>query len=1191
MTNNELYSICTTMPDRSRRKSLSIFQPELAALTPINEPRDYAPAGGLLKKRRPGSLFSSSPSSSPTSSEIPPSSPLTPIKRTDSQSSLNRLLSKSRPRSLQKTGRPNSILGNFRNSLYSSQEDDDDDGNLERVTSKNSVHSTASTPNVIYGTKVLNHGEIQTAGGVFRKKSAYFVLTDTHLVRFKSQERALDTFPSIPSSIGRASTMRHSRMSSSGSLHELHTLSSGESHHGIDLHDIISVWRPEDAKPYFSVEIDYSDDEASNAGSMTLQLYDPNEADVWTSSIRTAVTNARLAEPRPYAQYLQDYTTRALDQEGDYEPSKFLMFKVIQRMRRSGPNSSSEDLTKMSSMASILAIGAHKVHLIPFPRSSRTASNTSLSDLNVTSYALMTLTQLNVHERDDAFSLNFRLPFRQYQTLSLASSLVSDIALNIRNSADFLRPLWLEAPFTWNVPSGLDEEIWDIPTFEEVDQGYFRTLIAYCAAYGVDVSRIRYTVHEDCEDAPAFELLSPTDRDRPKYTALELLAIMRALRYNESFTTLDFRNISLDVLHTLRDRYGNDHVPWSTKSGEPLNIIDQENSTLLVQEVRALAVKSRRLRRLDFSYCVTRRQPKDDENIQDPGCGICEALFPLCAKQWTNVDWIVLDGIQLTDVDVDYIFSAALDKSCHFRALNVGYCGLNDRNMHTLLQALSFQDATMESIDLSGNLARQNPKDLNDHLGQLGFVRRLNLSIITRTSGSDSLLKAEILGAWKLVELRLSRTTLNAETVDALVRYLMSRNSELLRILALDRCGLTSREAARLLTAMDRGSANPRDLHLDLSENRLEQHHDDLVTAVGRSYTPRHLTLQMMEYKDEINFQLLVEAFSKNVTTKILDISKLALPESASGDTCQILHELFTGNFVLEDIDISGENTHIDAVQYGNGLNHALSGLKHNKTLRILRIEHQRLRLQGASTLASVLEKNDTLLEIHCEKNEINLQAFTVLVNSLAHNTTLLYLPFMDSDRAWTQNKVDKEIDSIRDSPKSPGSQSMSFRNVTGTFTGMASSTKGTVNRTLGRTIGKTLGSQRNFSARNIGKMAHPMIGHNEIDFKAAMGSLSQNWDREIAKLHDYLMRNHNLAHGLPLDGQPLLDVDRPATADSLATALRGVSIDDRTPIAELDRQLLVDENDSPEQNDSPPAEDGDDEVEGALEMSQHSHV
>ena len=1039
----------------------------------------------------------------------------------------------------------------------------------------------------------MNHGDIQTAGGVFRKKTAYFVLTETHLVRFKSQDRAADIFSCISSSIGRANGIRHSRMSSSGSLHELHTTSSVESHHVIELHDIISVWRPEDAKPYFSVEIDYSDDEASNSGSLTLQLYDPNEADVWTSSIRTAVTNARLADPRPYAQYLQDFTSRVLDYEGDYDPLRFLMFKVIQRFRKSGPSASSEDLTKLSSTACILAIGAHKIHLIPFPKSPRSASNSSLSDMNVTTYALMTLTQLNVHERDDAFSLDFRLPFHPCQTICLASSLVSDITLNIRNTADFLRPLWLEAPFTWNVPSALDEEIWDIPEFEEIDQGYARTLGAYCAAYCVDVSRIRYAVHDECEDAPAFQLLAPTDSNKPKYTALELLAIMRALRYNESFTTLDFRNISLDVLHTRYDNYGNDHVPWSDRTGEPLNIPDQESSTLLVQEVRALAVKSRRLRRVDFSYCVTRRTPGQDEHTPDPGCGICEALFCLCAKQWTNIDWIVLCGIQLSDVDLDYIFSAALDKACHFRALDVGYCGLNERHMHTILQALSYQEATIESINLSGNLARQNPKELNKYLAQLSFVRKFNLSNITRTSSSESLLKAEILGSWRLAELRLSKTSLNPETVDAVVRYLLSRNSEFLRVVALDRCGITSKEAARVLAAMDRGPENPRGLHLDLSENNLEGYHDELVTAVGRSYTPRQLTIQMMEYKDETNFQMLIEAFARNTTTKILDLSRLALPANASNDTCQILHELFTGNDVLEDVDISGEDTHIDAVQYGTGLNHALSGLMDNKSLRVLRVEHQRLRLQGASTLASVIEKNDTLLEIHCEKNEISLQAFTVLVNSLAHNTTLLYLPFMDSDRAWTQSQLDKEIDSIRESPKGPSSQSKSIRNVAGTFTEMASSTKGSVHRTLGRTLGKTIGEQRSFSGGNIGKPRQSMIGLDGTDFKYAMGSLSQNWDREIRRLDGYLLRNLNLARGIAPDGPPLPDVEMPSTSNNLAVAFQGMEMDDVTPMADVERQLLI-ENDSPAPSRKmrvTNSNDDDEEASDALEMGHQSTV
>ena len=1126
----------------------------MSALTPINEPPDSAPPSGLLKKRRPATFLSSSPSSSPTSADMPPSSPSTPLKRTDSQSSLNRFLHKSRPKSLQKSGRPSSIFGSIRNSFHSTHEDEN---GLTRTTSKtDSLYSTISNAAPNYGTAVLHHGEIQTTGGILRKKSQYFVLTDTHLVRFKSQSRASEFFPSIPPSIGKASGMRHSRMSSSGSLHELHTTTSGETHQAIPLHDIVAVWRLDDGKPYFSIEINYMDDEANTAGAITLQLYDPLENNVWTSSIRGAVTKARLADPKPFPKHLVDYTARVLEQEHDYDPTSFTMFKAIQRNGRSSAKSSSEDLTNVHYTVCILAFGVFKVHLVPFPKSLRNVSNSLLSDMKPVSFGTMILTDLKVHDTDDAFSISFRLPFRPTTTLFLASSLVSDIALTTRHATEFLRPNWAEAPLTWTVPSSLEDNVWPIIPSHEPYQGYDRTLTAYCIAYDADPSRIRYEVHEECEDAPVFELYPPADTVRTRYTALELLAIMRSLRYNESFVTLSFRNISLDVLHNMRDRHGDDHVPWTTKSGVAMKIPDEDNSTLLIQEVRALAVKCRRLRRLDFSNCLTRKLQQGDENVQDAGCGICEALFPLCAKQWTNVDWILLNGIVLTDVDVDYIFSAAIDKSCHFRALDVGYCGLLDRSMHMILQALSYQAPTMESIDLSGNLARHDPKEIEEHLGQFEFVRKVNLSNISRLSGPEPLISAEMLLTWKLVDLRLSRTALNERSVDALTTYLVSDKSEYLRFLGLDQCRLTSRDAAMLLNALGRRSEKSKNMHINLSDNRLEEHHDALVDAIRRSYSPVRATMQMMEYKNEKNFQNLIRAFSKNSNTRVLDISKLSLPIDAGHDTCEILHQLFTQNDTLEEVDLSGEHTHIEAAQYGNGLYWALAGLKKNTTLKVLRIEHQKLGLQGASTLASVLEVNDTLREIHCENNEINLQAFTVLVNSLERNRTLLYLPLMEMDKAWAQNKVDREIDNIRDvSSLSP-------------VTRMSSSTKATVNRTLGRTIGKTIGGPRNFTARNVDRRYGPKQSYTDTDIKAAVGSLSQGWDREVARLQGYLQRNYNLAHGLPPEGLPsegsaLLEAhERPETSESLATAMRGVGLDDdRTPTSEPNRQLGVDGN------------------------------
>ena len=972
-------------------------------------------------------------------------------------------------------------------------------------------------------------------------------------------------------------------MSSSGSLHELHTTSSAEGYHGVPLNHIVAVWRLEDGRPYFSIEIDYLGGDPNQTGAITLQLHDPRDYELWLSSLRGAVIKARLAKPQVFIPSLIEYTCRALEQDQDYDPHHFHMFKVVQRAGKSGLRSSSEDLTKVTSNICILAIGIHKLHLIPLPKSSRNLSSTSLSESGGSSYGLMTLTHMNVHDHDDAFSLTFRLPFRQASTLTLASSLVNDIALSIRHATDFLRPQWAEAPLTWNVPNSLDDQVWEIPDSDEPYECFDRTLAAYCRGYGIDASKILYQVHEQCEDAIAFQLLPPADSSRTKYTALELLAILRSLRYNESFATLSFHNISLDTLHSARDRFGDDHVPWTTKSGEPLHIPDQEKATLLVQEVRALAVKCRRLRRLDFSFSLTRSLPRDDDGAQDPGSGICEALFPLCEKQRTNVDWIVLSGIHLTDIDVDYIFSAAIDKSCHFRALEVGYCALVDRSMHTILQAISHQAPTMESVDLSGNLARQEPSALEDNLAPLEFMRKVNLSNINRISTPEALLATGVLCGWKLSELRLSRTSINEATVDALAGYLISDQSIYLRLLELDRCGLTSSGVALFLNAMDRGPKKPRNLQMNLSENRLEQHHEALVDAITRSHTPCHLIMQTLEYNSEKAFRKILDAFARNTTTKVLDISKSSLQHDASDETCEALRRLLEENRTIEELDISGENSHLEAANYGSGLNQALMGLMHNDSLGVLRIEHQKLGMQGANTLASVLGTNHALREIHLENNEISLQAFTVLMNAVENNTTLLYLPSMHTDRAWAQQKVNKEIENIRDSPTTMSSS----------VAAMSTSTKATVNRTLGRTLGKS------FPARGFDKTPSLLPKFSETDIRAAVGSLSDNWDREVTRLQTYLRRNYNLLHGIPeyeptsFEEPPALDVGRPGTSESLATALRGVKMDDQTPIAELDRQLIVDRDmadGGSEAGDSIEEEDEDLDGDG-LEMKEHSHV
>ena len=1114
------------MTEKRQRKSLSALRPPLLnPLTPIKKASGSSSPVSLLSKRRAlASQFPVPDVPSPTVSDVPSpvGSETAEVKR---KPSIERLVQRARPRSLQKSARPSSIFGSWR-SLSSVE---DEEIALDRAPSQPSpVCSHPDFLSELAVSQVLLHGDIQTASGVFRKKSQYLVLTENHLVKIRSQSRASEIFPSIPSSMGRAAGVRHSRLSSNGSVHDLST--QGEAPQAIPLNHVVAVYRLDDGKPYFSIEISYIDEGSLQASNLILQLHDPREHDLWLSSIRGAAMNSRLKKPLLFPRQWIEYTARLLEQDADYDPNQMHMFRAVQRASKSGTaRSSSDDLSKLTSNICILAVGVFKIHIIPLPKGPKTMSSTSLTEFTGSSHGIASLTEFTVAQDDDAFMLKFRLPLRQPQSIYLASSCVTDVALSFRRTAEFLRPKWPEQPFTWNVPKIMDEDFLPMPPIDEEHDALDRTLSAYCVAYGLDASLICYTVDTACEDGPAFHL--GPKQDGGDFSVLELLAIFRALRYNESFGILSFAGTNLNDLQRLRDPFGYEHVAWRTRSGEQLKQHEEINSTLLVQEVRAIALNSVSLRRVDFSYCLNVKSSTRFGKDEDTGCGVCEGIFPMRARHATNIDWIILHGIALSETDIDYLFSAAIDQSCHFRAVDVGDCSLNERSLHTVLNALSHQGATLESLDISGNPARVEPDSLNLELLSYNFLRKIKLSNICKTSGAEALLNAENLIRWRLEEIDLSKTSLNEQSVDAIAVYLQSPQSETLRLLNLDRCQLTGSDVATLFESSQASPDSVRGLRMNVSSNRLGDGHDALVESIRRGMCPSQIVMQMIDYHDEGDFRRLLDAFTINTSVDYLDVSKVTLPSDATKTTCESLGRLLAFNCSMRYLDVSGEQTHLVASAFGPGLNSALIGLKHNSSLETLRIENQRLGLQGASTLASVLESNKVLRELRCENNEINLQAFTVLVNSCEHNQTLLCLSSMAKDRAWAQKKVDREIDNMRDNAN----------------LGLAamSSTKATVKRTLGRTM---TGQRSN---------NHPRAsqGPRPADMEAVMGSLSDQWDHEVARLQDYLARNNNLLNGFSPMASEGSSSDRLGADKSLEKGIKDLSLE-KTPKAELNRQL-----------------------------------
>jgi hypothetical protein len=297
------------------------------------------------------------------------------------------------------------------------------------------------------------------------------------------------------------------------------------------------------------------------------------------------------------------------------------------------------------------------------------------------------------------------------------------------------------------------------------------------------------------------------------YTVLELLAIFRALRYNESFHSISFQGIDLQKLHGLHDIYGEDHVAWTSRSGLPIktyfNIMPADKS-LLYQETQALALKTQRVRRMNFCNTLPRRRPRDDVeegDFKDPGCEISAALLPLCRGQLTNVDWIVFSGIELGETDLaefgkSFLINKSVlpepsicsicwdgwpslpsvvghpmlchfcitltpktklklvlalnERTSHFRCIEVSRCALNDRGLQVFLNYLERQNPTMECVNIADNPGRIHLAKFPITMSRFSQIRKLNLSRVTSTCGTEALIEPEIMLTWRLEEMILT---------------------------------------------------------------------------------------------------------------------------------------------------------------------------------------------------------------------------------------------------------------------------------------------------------------------------------------------------------------------------------------------------------------------------------------------------
>jgi len=529
---------------------------------------------------------------------------------------------------------------------------------------------------------------------------------------------------------------------------------------------VVAVFSPEDGRLAYTLDVHFLDEDHS--ASLCLQLSDADTRESWLRMIRTAADRARLADVTPISPQLAEYAARVVEKEQDYDVSRFRIYKIVKRAlpKVSSRSASEESSNKVLATVCFLVIGVHKVHIIHLPRGTLRQSSTSIGELSEGgSFGILNLAWLLVGGGDDTFTLAFRSPFQKPVQFQLASLAASEIALRIRQHDAYLRPLWDSKPFTFVHPSLDDNEDSD-QDHQEEDFGCFdRTLTAFCVAYGANPAAIRYTINHSVGDSPRLELLVKESGD--KYNALELLAILKTLRFNESFKSVSFAGISFDALNGIQDRDEKETKYSGSSFNDEMGgvLFDSEpTSSVLVHEIRAIAMTNSRLRRLDVSHCISSSSMSD----QHFRCDFLQALAPLCTTQSTNVDWIALNGIPLSMLDVQLLGEVLETRSSHIRAIELSDCGLAAESATSLLNKFATHDNTLEIIELAGNGLQLAPHVITRQLQPLNIVRKLNLTNAVLIPDGTPLLPLSILSSWRLEELKLSGIKLDDITVQEL---------------------------------------------------------------------------------------------------------------------------------------------------------------------------------------------------------------------------------------------------------------------------------------------------------------------------------------------------------------------------------------------------------------------------------------
>lgn len=891
--------------------------------------------------------------------------------------------------------------------------------------------STADTPSTIapnsnvdwQAQRVEAIAPLEPDPQLFRTKTAYLAVTSDYLIKLKSRGDALALFPFLAENASTAELESTTTGSTASSVPELPVV--------IPLASIVSVFPAESTRPSFGMEVWWkSGGVCFHQASFFFSL--PSERDtqihVLVQAMRSASRNDESDNDasRPSPEIVPVLNQIQLVAEPAFQHRKLQVFPVVPRAElRKEYMSKMEDSAKKPQEvpAFYLAVGTYLCHLIVVQKGKAGEPVRQMK-----SFGLVTLHSVKgdwaAHE--ERFNLSFRSPFKQRETLELASRYYRRI-IRILGMADrFLKPIW---PQTWQTAeifkvTGLREPQYLVP--REDFGSVRRTIDAYTAAYTNEEKSthrnppLEWEINWKTKFPPEFRLLPAKDGSR--YSALQLLAVLRALRYNDYFTSLSFRGVDLGPLWGLHDQYAmnNGSVAYLSRTGVTLDSAEVQALThcsILHQEFHALAFCSETIQQINFTNSLASLSPwKEDDIKSSPGLQFLMPILHLLQANITKCDHLILAGNSLHSMDIELLVATL--RAGKIQTLDVSSTGLCERALRHLVSPFLDLNLPMRSLNLSDNPGRLPAGILPRMLRNLVFLRELNIrgSLQGESEIIGTLIPIEVFERLEhLEELDLSGFKLNDATLHDIGNFLRCRDPKTggrrpsqFRRLTLNHCGITGDQAGKLCQSM----SSSDDLHLSISGNQLEEGVLSLASAIRGNSCPTGLHMEEVEFKLESNYIHLIRALAATQRVTFLSLAGTAptpllhaIHEPCSAAMVDALSSLFAQNTSIEYLDLSGMSGRLEDGQLARGFARSLSGLENNTTLAHLKIRNQNFH-DDIGILGRVLSTCSAsgLRIVDVQDNGLNLTSLKFLIDSVCKNDRIVELPFspLEREAIWT---------------------------------------------------------------------------------------------------------------------------------------------------------------------------------------------